>query len=307
MTQPHLLDRRQTLAGLAGVAAAGLAGNARAAAALPKHIIDGQVHIWRPGGPQPSPTGRQEPHSTDQLLATLDSGGVERAVIVTPSWNPDQNLYPLEAAQQHPDRLRVMGLYFDWNKPANPDQIENWMKPQGMAGIRMFLGLEPGMKWLTSSDSDWIWPILERRNIPLMIGAPAATARITEIAARHPGLKICLDSFGVPGTTNAAQSFAKYADVLAMAKLPNIIVKCASVPFLSNDPYPYANMKGYVKQAFDAFGPERLIYASDITLLKGTYKDCVNFWTELEWLTDKDRAAIMGGNIAKWLNWPLPA
>lgn len=301
--------RRDVLAsGLAAAALAGSGAHVRAAGNLPRNMIDAQVHIWKPGGPPPSPTGRQEPFSAEQLLAALDSGGVGRAVIVTPSWNPDQNQYPLEAAQKYPDRLRVAGLYFDWNKPANPAQIEGWMKPQGMAGIRMFLGSEPGVKWLTGGESDWIWPLLEKHNIPLMISATPALSHLAKIAAKHPGLKMCIDAFGALGGTNkGAAAFASLPAVLPLAKLPNVITKSVSVPFVSGEPYPHKDLQPFVKQIYDAFGPDRIAFASDITLMKTPYKDAVACWTEMDFLSDADRTKIMGGTLAKWLNWPLPA
>lgn len=308
MADGIVISRRNVLVSGAAVAAVTASGMpAGAAGKLPKTMIDGQVHVWKPDGPPPSPSGRQEPLSAEELLSMIDTGGVQRAVIITPSWSPDQNLYPLESAQKYPDRLKVMGLYFDWNKPANPAQIESWMKPEGMAGIRMFLGSEPATKWLTGGDSDWIWPILERNRIPLMISAANSLPHLVKIAEKHPGLKMCIDSFGVPGAPRGAEVFKDFGAVLAMAKLTNIIIKCGSVPYLSAEAYPYRNLQPFVKQVYDAFGPERLIFASDITLLKGSYKDCVNFWTQLDWLNDKDLALIMGGTLSKWINWPLPA
>jgi predicted TIM-barrel fold metal-dependent hydrolase len=303
------MRRRDVLAtGLAAAAVAATGLPARAAA-LPKNIMDGQVHIWKAGGPKPSPTGRQDPLSAEQLFEILDTGGVKQAVIITPSWSHDgSNSYPLEMAVKYPDRLKVMGLYFDWNKPANPSQIENWTKAPGMVGIRMFLGAEASTKWLNSSDSDWIWALLEKNNIPLMMSAANSIPRLTEIVQKHPGLRMCLDSFGVAGLPGiGAKGFENYGPVLAMAKYPNVIIKCASVPFLSGEPFPYKNLQPAVKQTYDAFGPDRMIFASDVTLLKGSYKDCVNFWTQLDFLKEADLVKIMGGNLSKWINWPLAA
>ena len=141
-----------------------------------------------------------------------------------------------------------------------------------------------------------------------MISAANSIPTLQKIAEKHPGLKMCLDSFGVPGLPgNPTKTFENFAAVAAMAKLPNVIVKCASIPFLSGDAYPYNAIWPYVKQTFDAFGPDKMIYASDVTLLKGTYKDCVNVWTEYDFLTDADRTKIMSTNLAKWVNWPWPA
>ena len=194
-TEKTTWHRREVLAaGLAGAAVAVTGLPARANGKLPANIIDGQSHIWKPGGPTPSPTGRQPPLSAEELLSVLDSGGVKRVTIITPSWSPDQNGYPLEAAQKYPDRIRASSAYISTGtNPPIRTQIANWMKPQGMAGIRMFLGSEAGSKWLNSTDSDWIWPMLEKENIPLMMSAATSNPTLIKIAQKCPGLKICLD------------------------------------------------------------------------------------------------------------------
>ena len=39
----------------------------------------------------------------------MDEAGVDRVVIVPPSWPGDRNDYGLEAARRYPDRFAVMG------------------------------------------------------------------------------------------------------------------------------------------------------------------------------------------------------
>lgn len=307
MAKSDAWNRRDVLAlGMAAAATIGMGGAARAEKGkLPTHITDGQVHIWKPGGKAPSPAGRQEPFSAEQLLAELDGAHVERAVIVTPSWSADGNEYPLASAEKYPDRLRVTGL-MGIPKPEDKAQIENWTERPGMAGMRMFLSFPKGAKWLASGDGDWVWPILERKKVPLMIHAGLSLPQLAGIAEKHPGLKICLDAFGLPTRVEGADAVARFAPVAKLAKYPNIVMKTGSIPFMSTTSYPYTDIEPLMRQAYEAFGPKRLIFASDITLLKVPYKDCVNVLTEYGWMSDRDRELIMGENISDWLNWPLP-
>lgn len=274
---------------------------------LPAHILDGQVHIWQPGGKQPSKNGRQEPFSAEQLLQEMDAAGVERAVIVPPSWGLGGNEYPLQSAEKYPDRLRVMGL-LNFPKPDAKPAIESWMDRKAMVGARMFLAFPKGAEWLASGAADWLWPILADKNIPLAIHAGLSLPVIAQAAEKYPNLKICLDGFGLPTGLYGANAAEKFGPVAAMAKYPNIIVKTGAIGFMAkDDPYPYKSLQSLVRKTYDAFGPDRMVYASDITLLKGAYKESVTFWTELDWMSDKDREAVMGGTFSEWLNWPLPA
>jgi predicted TIM-barrel fold metal-dependent hydrolase len=45
----------------------------------------------------------------DRLLAMMDEAGVDRAIIVPPSWEGDRNDYALEAARTYRKRSAVMG------------------------------------------------------------------------------------------------------------------------------------------------------------------------------------------------------
>jgi predicted TIM-barrel fold metal-dependent hydrolase len=302
----HGLRRRDVLiSGLA--AAAALHGPAaRASRRLPAHIVDSQCHIWKSGGPKPPPTQRSEPFSYQQLSAEMVTAGVERVVIVTPSWNPDGNQYPLEAAQALPNRFHVMGL-FDTSKPPDPALIEAWTKPHGMLGMRLFLGRPQGRQWFMDGSGDWLWPVAERANIPIMIFAGGMMEKLAKIAVQHPRLKICIDSFGIAGDTHGILAFEHYDDVLALAKYQNVVIKAESVPFISSEPYPYRDLHPILRRTYDAFGPNRMFWGSDITLLKTPYRDCVTFMAELDWLPDRDLELIMGRALSNWIGWPLPA
>src|SRR5439155_25547126 len=94
-------DRRQMLfAGMAAATAPLFGAPARAQPGRrAAHIVESQTHIWSCG--KPTPSQRQEPFLTQDLLQEMSAAGVERAIIVTPSWNPSGNEYPLEAAKAY--------------------------------------------------------------------------------------------------------------------------------------------------------------------------------------------------------------
>ncbi len=300
------LTRRHVIAGaLAGASFAPLGAFAQTPRdRRPRFIMDAQTHIW--SGGKPSPTHRQEPFLVTDLLQQLDGAGVNRAIIVTPSWNPNGNELPLEAAKTYPDRLAVMGLY-DTNSKPDVAQIQAWKSRQGMLGLRLFLGSPQGKAWFTDVSSDWLWPELQRNQIPLMLFAGGMMPDVAKIAAKYPDLKICLDSFGAPAGVVGVQAFDNYDQVLALAKFKNVSIKPVSLPFISGEAYPYRNLHPFIRRIYDAFGPERIFWGSDITLLKSPYSDCVKAFTQdMDWLSDQDLELIMGRALSKWINWPAP-
>src|SRR5216683_7309104 len=115
-----MLSRRSFLNTSLGAGLALAAPDAQQAAAqapAPKtarRIVDAQVHLWKantPDRPWPPNTVPQlpQPFGYDQLLPMMDEAGVERVVIVPPSWEGDRIDYALEAHAKHPTRFGIMG------------------------------------------------------------------------------------------------------------------------------------------------------------------------------------------------------
>lgn len=269
-----------------------------------RRIVDAQVHIW--SGGKPTAAQRQEPVFKDQLLKEMDEAGVDRAIIVPVSWDPLGNQPALDAALAHPDRFAVMGL-LNIADPRSRDLVEKWKQQRGMLGVRLFLGTPQTVAALKDGSSDWFWAAAERADLAVMVHAGGALPMMGGIAQRHPGLRLCLDSLGAPPRTVDDAAFANIAQLLAFAKHPNVVVKAEGVPTLSTQPYPHSNVHAPLRQVYDAFGPRRLFWGSDVTRLKSTtYQQSVTMFTEaLPWLTDSDKELIMGRSVSMWIGWPL--
>jgi predicted TIM-barrel fold metal-dependent hydrolase len=302
------LTRRGVLIGGAALfAAPAIVRNAFAQTGRrPKAIVDSQVNVWTGG--KPPANRRQGNFIAADLIGEMDAQKVARAIIVPVSWNPDGIEAPLAAVKAHPDRLRVFGIY-DLKAPPNQASIEALAKREGVAGIRLFLNSADGRAWMTSGSADWFWPIIEREKIPLMI-YPTIMPALQEAIEKHPGMKLCIDSLAATPGKEGVAAFAQHDAVLALAKNPNVVIKASSIPQLSGDAYPFKALEPVLRKTYDAFGPERMFWGSDMTSLeplKITYAQCIDSFTQLSWLSDKDLDLIMGQSIAKWMNWPLPA
>src|SRR5690606_24074652 len=108
-------------------------------------IVDSQVHIWQANTAEhpwvPGSTAQMpEPFTIEKLVAAMDEAGVERAVIVPPSWVGDRIDYALEAAKRYPQRFSVMGR-LPLKTPQTAEQLARWKAQPGLLGIRLtFLG-----------------------------------------------------------------------------------------------------------------------------------------------------------------------
>src|SRR5262249_56219033 len=108
-------SRRTFLQGMFGLALATQASQHMAAQTWARRrlIVDAQVHFWKADTPdRPWPPGRvaqlPEPFTPEKLVPLMDEAGVDRVVIVPPSWGGDPHDYALEAAPKYPRPFRVL-------------------------------------------------------------------------------------------------------------------------------------------------------------------------------------------------------
>jgi L-fuconolactonase len=274
-------------------------------------IVDAQVHIWGADTPErPWPAGqahrahRPQPFSQDNLLAEMAAAGVDRVVIVPPSWEGDRNDLALAAAQAHPDKIAVIGRP-PLAKP-DPHALDLWHEQKGMLGIRVTTAGAGARTLFTAPEGDWLWTAAERNSLPAMVSVPGVLPEIGRLAERHPGMRFVIDHLALVRDAKDDAAFGDIANLLALAKHPNVAAKASALPRYSSETYPYRRLHPYLKQVFDAFGPHRCFWGTDMTGIPCTYRQAVTLFTEeLPWLKGADRDLVMGRALCDWLDWPI--
>lgn len=273
-------------------------------------ITDAQVHLWevdRPDRPWPRPA-RNQPHTPDgwtaeQMLEQMDAAGVDRAVIVPPTWVGENNATALEASAKYPRRFAVMGR-FDIDSPDAERQLDAWMKQPHMLGIRMTFGFKPKTEQIEDGSLDWYWAACERNGIPLMLNLPGMAEKVVPIVTKHPDLTVVIDHMGLEHGY-AAEQVTQQEKVIALASHPRVYVKTSCVPNYSAQPYPHRDIWPYLRGLYQAFGARRLFWGADITRLEGPYSDCLRLFSEsLDFVSTDDREWILGRALAEALKWP---
>ena len=273
-------------------------------------IVDAQVHIWAANSPErPWPKGRHEAHkpqpiTAEDMLRDMKTAGVDRAVLVPPSWEGEYNDVCLAAAQKYPDKFAVMGRV-DPELPESRKAIAGWKKQPGMLGMR-FTFHRPFLRPLLAEGKiDWLWPEAEKAGLPIMVLLTHADMPlIDKVAERHPGLKIVLDHLGVTGGGKDEEAFRDLDKMLALAKRPNVAAKATCTPYYTTDKYPFRKLHPVLRKVYDAFGPKRMFWGSDVSRLPCTYREGVTYMSEeIPWLSASDKEWIMGRGVCEWLGW----
>jgi predicted TIM-barrel fold metal-dependent hydrolase len=268
-------------------------------------IIDAQVHIWSKTVVPPTGAHRKVSKFTaEELLAEMDEAGVDAALIHPPSsWDPDSNALAIEAARKYPGRFAVMGQ-FALDRPENRELIHGWRNQPGMMGLRWPFLSEQQQKWLYDGSLDWLWPAVAKEGLPIAMMGGIFLPKFREIAERHPDLKMILDHCGLNRNGRDAEAFIHLDELLALARLPNVAVKATGAPHYSTQPYPFRNIQDGLHRIFDAFGPQRMFWGTDITRMPCSYRQCVTFFTEeLPWLKGRDLENVMGRGLCQWIGW----
>ena len=276
-------------------------------------IVDAQVHIWGANTPERPWPARHPPHREPldklELAAEMDKAGVDRAIIVPPSWEGDRNDLANDAATTHPDRFATMGR-FDPDAPGARETIKDWKKQPGMLGMRFTFHTDVLRQPLIDGRFDWVWGEMERGGIPAMVLFHHEYMHLADrLAERYPGLRLVLDHLGLKSAKDVSEAtnFATLDNVLALAKRPNVAAKVSAMPCYADDKtYPFKSVHPHIRRVFDAFGPQRTFWGTDWSRLPCSYRQGVTMFTEeMSWLKGQDLEWVMGRGVCDWLGWKL--
>ena len=272
-------------------------------------VADSQVHIWGADTPERPWPARARPHrevplDADTLLREMDAAGVDRVVLVPPSWEGDRNDLALAAAERHPSRFAVMGR-FDPQAAGAREAIARWTGAPGMLGMRLAFHLPVLREPLAAGHYDALWDEIEAAGFPLMVLLPNEFVPAFEpVIAAHPRLRFVMDHLGCPSASKDAVAFAHFDDLLALARHANVAVKASALPCYTTDTYPFVRVHPYVRRALAAFGRERVFWGTDLSRSPCSYRDNITMFTEeMPWLDARDREWIMGRGLCEWLGW----
>ena len=274
-------------------------------------IVDSQVHIWGENTPERPWPKRAEPQrpvplGKDELLGEMDAAGVDRVIIVPPSWEGDRNDLAIEAVEKHPGRFAIMGR-LDPEDPKSRGQLGTWRRQPGMLGLRFTFHTPVLSPLLTEGHMDWVWKEAEEAKVPVYVLVPhSLVPAIDKVAERHPDLKLVMDHLSLQSSQKDAAAFADFDKLLAIAKRPNVAAKVSALPCYSTDKYPYKSLHGYIRQAYDAFGPKRLFWGTDLSRSPIPYRQHITMFTEeIPWLSTEDQEWVMGRGVCEWLGWKV--
>ncbi len=238
----------------------------------------------------------QQTH-TDPLedyLRSLDERGVDRAVIVQPEPYGDDHALVLDALAREPERLRATSLFYPQD-PDAPRKLEDLVRRQpGIVATRFHAhrGKDTYFDSFADAGVRALWEKAAELEliVELHIG-PNYAAQTRDLIAAFPATPVLIDHLGEP----AYGTIPEYAEVLALADFPNVVMKLSGLDHIADDAPIYPSVRRFVRQVATAFGPEHLVWSGDSPMLVRAHMP--------EW-SDAQIAQVLGGNLARLLDWP---
>jgi predicted TIM-barrel fold metal-dependent hydrolase len=256
--------------------------------------IDAHVHVFTSDmplidNPRHAPTYS---FTHQELIATLDANGVDRAVIAAASPWGDYNDYMLEAVRAHGKRLRATAIF---RRPMERFELEA-MGREGFCGIRLpFIGL-PQLPDITTfeyralfrrlADLGWhVHPHVNGEDLPRVLPTLEAS-----------GVKIVVDHLGRPDAKVGIKG-AGFKRLLESIDKGRTWVKVSGGYRLGPQSIDYA------RELLRVAGPDRLVWASDCPFVghegQFPYKATVDWLVEA--IPDAAARAKIFGETARQL------
>ncbi len=177
-----------------------------------------------------------------------------------------------------------------------------------MLGIRTHVNERQRVRWGSDAAAEPFWAACERHEVPVAIFVAGSVEYVEALLGRYPGLRLVLDHLGL----RQIDLGLRREDLEPMRRLsryPGVVVKLSTLPARSAQGYPFSEVHEAARVAYEMFGPERMLWATDHTQTlhrgRASYPDELRLWSEaLDFLTEEDRVAILGGAACNHLGWP---
>ena len=271
--------------------------------------IDCQVHAYERNKPERPWVGfltGPDEVTGDDMVAAMAAVGVDGAVLISPfSLYGYDASYALEVYAQHPTKFGLVRP-FDPNSETIDADVEEWTSTPGVVGARIMLANldyeadHPGLNGILAAGG--------RAGVPVNIMAAGKLPLLRDLARQNSDTRIIIDHVGLAQPFDPpapAEPFADLPNVLAAAELDNVAIKISGAGTLSHQPFPYPDIREPLGRIFDAYGLERCLWGTDWTRAVNllNYEQGVEAFRVSDWLSDSDRATLMGGSLARIYNW----
>lgn len=265
--------------------------------------IDAHSHIWtRDIAKYPLQEGKTlkdlDPPSftTEELIQTASQEGVSRVVLIAHNiFYRYDNSYMIDAAKQHPGKFRIVGMV-DESQP-DTDRAMRVLLKQQVTGFRITPRVRGREVWLKSDGMATMWKTAaQTRQAMCCLIDPEDLPDIGAMCRKHPDTPVVIDHFARIGADGMIRE-KDLKQLSDLARHKQVSVKISAFYALGKKQPPYLDLVPMIRRLVEAYGPERLMWASDSPYqLVGehTYAASIGLIRDrVDFLSDSDREWLL--------------
>ena len=269
-------------------------------------LVDTHIHLF---DPQRFPyhanaTYKPPAEPLEKYVAFVRAAKIDHTIVVHPEPYQDDHRYLEYCFAHEPSPGYFKGTcLFDPIAPDTPARMQALVRqhPKRIVALRIHEVRKPGEPPLASGpikDRDMrspamktTWAAAQKLGLAIQMHfIPYYAPQIGELAAQFPDLPVVLDHLARAGQGTPADFDA----VLRLARLPRVYMKYSAINYSSKQPYPHHDAAPLVRRAYDAFGPDRIVWGG-LGHDMAEFERQVRLLDELfDFAPESDRAKIRG-------------
>jgi len=230
-------------------------------------------------------------------------------VIVHPEPYQDDHRYLEYCFAHEPSPAYFKGTcLFDPIAPRTPERIESLVTrhPKRIVALRIHemraSGAPPSASGaikerdLRAPAMENTWRKVQQLGLAIQMHfLPYFAPQIGELSTKFPDVPVLLDHLARAGQGTPAD----FNEVLKLAKMPRVYIKFSGIGYSSKQPFPHLDAKPLARRAFDAFGPDRVLWGGIGNTMEEFDRQVRLFDVMFDFASEADRAKIRGLNAMK--------
>jgi L-fuconolactonase len=270
-------------------------------------IVDPHVHVWKHDPEFPFAKEARPPErdaTPEMLLELMKANGVSNTVIIQVIHYRYDNSYLAGVLKRYPRYFQGVSRVDPLDATA-PDHLSRLVTEQGFKGVRLSPAGNATGDWIHGALMPPLWKRCSELKVPMTVLAPIA--RMPETGAlieQFPDLTVVIDHMA-DCPVDQPKELEK---LIALRRYPKVFVKVSHTWSLSHQAYPYLDAQEHVKRLHEAFGPQRLMWATDWPIVEqtpnSTYANALRIVRDdMKFLNDDDKHWMLSKTIERV--WPF--
>jgi hypothetical protein len=174
-----------------------------------------------------------------------------------------------------------------------------------VAAVRILFGGSREMQAAPVEDpGHWVWGELADAGVHAMVTIRDQVDQLALIAQAHPRLRVTVDGLGLSPDVRDEQAGQRLEHVLTLSCYENVCIKASNLPRLTLEAYPYCPSQRMLRSVLDAFGPKRVFWGSNASIVRCSYREALSMIKDaMPSLSAIERELVLGEGLRVWLQW----